>query len=174
VGRLHIASWALLLGAIGQGVFYASLFPGFPVWALTTRLLPPWLTIYIISFCRQAPFGPRPFRYALIFAMWWYALATLLAETLNFVAHSARWGGLSALAARSVMYLSALSFAVFVPLCAAKKPEAEVLHARRVPEIRVGALPWLFNLHRANPRRPRWGGLAFISSTVTACKEAAL
>lgn len=45
--------------------------------------------------------------------------ATLLAETLNFLAHTARWGGLPALAARSVMYLGALSLAVFVPFCAA-------------------------------------------------------
>ena len=119
MGRLHIASWALLLGAIGQGAFYASLFPRFPGWALTTLLLPPWLTIYTISFCRQAPFGPRPFRYALIFAMWWYALATLLAETLNFLVHTARWGGPPALAARAVMYSGALSFAVFAPFCAA-------------------------------------------------------
>jgi hypothetical protein len=51
--------------------------------------------------------------------MWWYALTTLLAEILNFLAGSARWGGLPALAARSVMYLSTLSFAVFAPFCAA-------------------------------------------------------
>lgn len=119
MGRLHIASWALLVGAMGQGAFYAALFPRFPVWVLTTLLLPPWLTIYTISFCRQAPFRPRPFRYALILAMWWYALATMLAETLNFLVHTGRWGGLPALAARSVMYLGALSFAVFVPFCAA-------------------------------------------------------
>jgi hypothetical protein len=51
--------------------------------------------------------------------MWWYALATLLAETLNFLAYSSQWGELPALAARSVMYLGALSFAMFVPFCAA-------------------------------------------------------
>jgi hypothetical protein len=57
MGRLHIASWALLLGAIGQGAFYAALFPRFPEWALTTLLLPPWLTIYAISFAAERRLG---------------------------------------------------------------------------------------------------------------------
>src|ERR1051325_1277205 len=87
MGTLSIASWGLLIGAMGQAIFFTRLFPGLPKWVewvVFCVLYVPWLTVFGISFCKQAPCGPRPFRRCLIFAMCWYAVMTLLAEILYF------------------------------------------------------------------------------------------
>jgi hypothetical protein len=114
MGRLHVASWLLLLGVLGQVALYSSLAPRIPLWVVFAALLPPWLTVYTISFCRQAPFGPRRFRHCLIFAMSWYAAMTLAAETPHMFFHIAPSGHLSTTAARVLTYLGALSFIVFI------------------------------------------------------------
>jgi hypothetical protein len=119
MGTLNVASWGFLIGAGGQFAFYAALFPHLPAWVVWSFLLPPWLTVYTISFCRQPPFGTRAFRYALVFAMCWYGMATLLAESLRFLLQPTRSGHFSFAAARPLMYLGALSFIVFVRFCIA-------------------------------------------------------
>ena len=119
MGRLNVASGGLLVGAMGQAAFYHSLFPHLSTWVVFIPLLPPWLTIYTISFCRQPPFGPRPFRYALVLAMCWYAFASLLGESLHYFFHTAPWGQFSFTLARLLMYLGALTFIVFVRFCIA-------------------------------------------------------
>jgi hypothetical protein len=77
----------------------------------------PWLTVFVISFCRQAPFGPRLFRYCLVFAMCWYGATTLLAEALHFFIQVAPPKHLPIAVARVLMYLGAFSFIVFVRAC---------------------------------------------------------
>jgi hypothetical protein len=114
MGALNIASWGLLAGAIGQADFYEHLFPGIPKWILMAVLFVPWLMVYTISFCRQPPLGPRPFRYCLVFAMCWYAVVTLLAETLYLFVHPATHEHFSITLARVFMYSGALSFIVIV------------------------------------------------------------
>ena len=128
MGTLHIASLALLIGSMGQLPFYASLFPKLPYWAVWIPLLPPWLTIYTISFCRRPPFGARPFRYALILAMCWYAASTLLAELLGFLVHPAPWGHFSFTLGRLLMYSGALSFMVFLRFCAVLRRHEQGVH----------------------------------------------
>ena len=117
MGRLHTASWGLLLGAIGQAILFSALDLRLPSRIVFAALLPPWLTVYAISFCRQAPFGPRRFRHCLIFAMSWYATMTLAAETLPMFFHTAPIGHLSTTAGRALTYLGALSFIVFIRTC---------------------------------------------------------
>jgi hypothetical protein len=119
MSKLHIASWGLLIGALGQAGFYGQLFPRLPSWIVFIALLPPWLTVYTISFCRQAPCGPRPFRRCLLVAMCWYAVMTLLAETLYFSIHPASYGHFSITVARVIVYIGSLSFIVFVRACIA-------------------------------------------------------
>jgi hypothetical protein len=117
MGILNVASWGLLIGALGQSLFYAPLFPRLPTWVVWTFLLPPWLTIFTISFCRQPPFGPRPFRFVLVFAMCWYALAAMLGESLHFLLRPVPAVHYSFTVARSLMYFGALSFIVLVRFC---------------------------------------------------------
>jgi hypothetical protein len=117
MSRLHIASWGLLVGAAGQCALYSALVPHFPSWVFWVVLLPPWLTVYAISFCKQPPFGPRRFRHCLIFAMCWYAVATLLVEILHLLFQPAPLGHFPNILARSLMYAGALSFIVFVRTC---------------------------------------------------------
>jgi hypothetical protein len=117
MSRLNIASWGLLIGAIGQSGFYGSLFPRLPDWIMFPILALPWLTVFIISFCNQPPFGPRLFRYFLVFTMCWYGVVTLLAEALHFFIHPAPYGHFSITVARVLTYLGALSFIVFVRAC---------------------------------------------------------
>ena len=117
MSRLHIASCGLLVGATGQCALYSALIPHLPSWIIFIALLPPWLTVYTISFCRQAPFGPRRFRHSLIFAMVWYAVMTLFAETLYLLIRPTPHGHLPNIVARFLTYVSALSFIVFVRTC---------------------------------------------------------
>lgn len=114
MGSLHIAGWGLAVGAVGQAALYYPLFPHAPLWLIMLPLFLPWLTVYTISFCRQAPFGPRPFRYCLMFAMCWYATATLLAEALNLVIRPAPRGHFPITLAWVLIFVGVLSFIVFV------------------------------------------------------------
>jgi hypothetical protein len=115
IGRIHMLSWGLLVGAVGQSLLWGGIFPRAPRWMVFAALLPPWLTVYTISFCRQAPFGPRPFRYCLLFAMCWYALMTATAETLHAFLKPTHDGHVPNTAARILTYLGAVSFVVFIP-----------------------------------------------------------
>jgi hypothetical protein len=121
MSKLSIASWGLLFGAMGQGVFYRCLFASSPDWigtkVLFALLLLPWLTVFTISFCNRPPFGPRPFRYCLSAAMCSYAFITVLAEALNLYVQPAHREHLPMTIARLVMYLGTFSFIVFIRTC---------------------------------------------------------
>jgi len=119
MGTIHIAGWGLLLGAIGQSLLFASLSHNPPSKIIYVLLLIPWLTVYTISFCRRPPCGPRRFRHVLTVAMCWYVVATLLAETLCFIFHPVPHWDHMLVVARVLMYLSALSFVVFLRACIA-------------------------------------------------------
>jgi hypothetical protein len=100
MNQLSIASWGLFIGASGQGVFYGYLFPHLATWIVTGISLLPGLIVFVISFCKVAPFGPRPFRYCLVFAMRWYAAVTLLAEALYLLTRPAARKHFSIIVAR--------------------------------------------------------------------------
>ena len=119
LGRLGIASCGLLIGAVGQWGLYARLFPNLPQWILEGVGFIPWLTIFAISVCNRPPFGPRPFRYCLLFAMCWYAAVTLLAEALYFFLHPAPRGHVPIIVAQILICLGALTFIVFIRACIA-------------------------------------------------------
>jgi hypothetical protein len=117
MSRLHVASWGLLMGVAGQTALYAALTPHVPFWLFFLALSPPWLTVYTISFCRQAPFGPRRFRHCLLFAMCWYAVATVVAETMHILIHPAPYGHFPTFVARLLTYSGALTYIVFIRAC---------------------------------------------------------
>jgi len=130
MGTLSIASWGLLIGAMGQAGFYSDFFSHhLPGWVFGI-LFVPWFTVFGISFCKQPPCGPRPFRHFLIFAMCWYAVTMLLAEILHFVIQPPPLGHFSLIVARFLMYgFGAASFFVFIRACIVlrryeKKPDA--------------------------------------------------
>lgn len=114
MNQLSIASWGLFIGAIGQVVFYGYLLPHLSARILIGISLLPWLIVFFISFCRVAPFGPKPFRYCLVFAMCWYTVVTLLAETLYLLTRPAASKRFWIIVARVPTYLGLLSFIVFV------------------------------------------------------------
>ena len=114
MNQLSIASLGLFVGALGQGVFYGYLFPRLPTWIVTSVSLLPWLIVFAISFCRVAPFGPRPFRYCLVFAMCWYVVVTLLAETFYLLTRPAPSKHFSIIVARVPTYFGLLSFIIFI------------------------------------------------------------
>jgi hypothetical protein len=111
---LHLASWLLLLGAIGQGCLYYRLFPTFPDWLWTVPVLIPWLIVFFLSYFKQPPFGPRPFRYCLIFAACWYSILTLLAEALNLILKPPRHDAVVDPLARLFTYIGALGLIILV------------------------------------------------------------
>lgn len=115
LGRLNIASWALLLGAGGQYCFYSRLFPSVPASIIWLMLFLPWLAAFVITSCKRPPFGPRPFRLSLLIIMSWYTIVSVLAEALCFFDHiSPNFGHISVTAARILMYAGALSFMPFI------------------------------------------------------------
>jgi hypothetical protein len=129
MNRLSIASLGLFIGAIGLGAFYGYLFPHLPTWIVTGISLLPCLMVFVISFCKVAPFGLRPFRYCLVFAMCWYTVATLLAEVLYLLTRPAASKHFSIIVARVPMYLGLLSFIVFVRVVfALRRHESEDNH----------------------------------------------
>jgi hypothetical protein len=115
MGKLSIASWGLWVGALGQAGLYGNLLPQLPTWAVYAPLLLPWLTVFTISFCRVAPFGPRPFRNCLLFAICWYAVMTAIAEASFLIIHPATQGQFPVIAARILTYFGVLSFIVLIP-----------------------------------------------------------
>src|SRR6516164_998942 len=117
MNRLYVASWGLLLEAAGQAFLCDTALPFIASWAPFVALLRPWLTVYTISFCRQAPFGPRRLRHRLTFSMCWYATATVLAEVLRFLTRQAPRSHVPSSVARVITYAGMLSFIVFVHAC---------------------------------------------------------
>ena len=117
MGGLNIASLGLAIGVMGQYWFYGRFFSNLPHWIVAGVLCVPWLTVYTISFCNAAPFGPRPFRLCLISAMAWYALATIFAEVIQHFVHLPADGHITITAARVLMYFGVLSFIVFIRAC---------------------------------------------------------
>lgn len=85
-----------------------------PAWVILVPLVLPWLTVYTISFCRVPPFGARPFRNYLLFAICWYAAMTAIAETSLFIFRPTQVH-FPAIAARILAYSGALSFIVLIP-----------------------------------------------------------
>jgi hypothetical protein len=129
MSRLNVASWALLAGGIGQGALYSVLFTHLPPWTIFVVLLPPWLIVYTISFCRQAPFGPRRFRYCLVFAMSWYATTTVVAEILYALIRPDPVGHFPSRLAHLLICFGLLTFAVFIPACTSLRHlETKELH----------------------------------------------
>lgn len=116
MGKLNIPGYSLMVGSMGQVALLSPVFPKhhFIVWMF---LLPPWLIVSTITFCRQPPCGIRAFRKTLMFAMCWYATATLLAESLHFAVHPPASDGWSVTVARCLMCVAAWGFIVYIRLC---------------------------------------------------------
>jgi hypothetical protein len=130
MNTLGIASWGFLIGAMGQMAFFWRLFPHVSDWLVMFPLFIPWLTVFTISFCNRPPFGPRPFRRCLMFAMGWYAGMALLAELLCFLIQPAPLAHFSSTAGRLLMYsFGAASFFVFVRACLALRRYETNTHA---------------------------------------------
>lgn len=67
----------------------------------------------------QPPFGPRTFRHFLVCAMCWYGTTALLAEIVRVSIHTEPTQVLRLNVARIFIYVSALSFIVFIRACTA-------------------------------------------------------
>lgn len=113
-GMLNISSFALLVGAFGQRWFYGRFPLHTPEWLILGVLFLPWIVVFVISFCKAAPFGPRPYRPALIGAMCWYGTLTGGAEIGQHVWHLPSDGHIPITAARCLMYFGCVSFIPFM------------------------------------------------------------
>jgi len=99
---------ALLFGVFGT---IASRTLAFIVFSL---FLVPWLTVFAISFCQQAPFGPRPFRHGLAFAMSWYSGMTVIAEVRHHFLPSAPNRGAAVIVSQVLIVFGFGGFVVFI------------------------------------------------------------
>jgi hypothetical protein len=111
---LNIASFTLVLGAIGQMLLLKG--PSSHDWRriLFVLFLVPWLTVYAISFCGQAFLGPRAFRHCLSFAMCWYAVITLLVESRHWLLRVEPNKHVQVIAAQALVGLGLIGFVVFI------------------------------------------------------------
>ena len=110
MGRVNIAGWALLFGAVGQTLLLGHSIDRVPTWLVFVPLLGPWLLVYVISFCRVAPCGPGRFAQMLIIAMAWYSLNTLACELVWLLVPTGRSHIYGAAIPHALCYGSALSF----------------------------------------------------------------
>lgn len=146
MGTLNLASWGLLVGAIGQAAFYLRLFPRLPTWLVMAVLFVPWLTVFTISFCNRPPFGPSPFRRCLVFAMCWYGILAVFAEVLYWFIQPAPRGHFPLILARVLMYCAgAISFFVFMRACAALRGYEANLSAKSAASPNGGPAEHLGN-----------------------------
>jgi formate hydrogenlyase subunit 3/multisubunit Na+/H+ antiporter MnhD subunit len=118
LGKLNIASWGFLIGAIGQNWFYTRLFPQISERIILAVLFIPWLTAFVITFCkRPPPISPRAFRICLLGVVGWYAILTILAELLHVLRHLTPSGHFTITTARVLMYIGLVSCIVFTCAC---------------------------------------------------------
>ena len=113
LGNLYLFGLSLAVGATGLQWFYVRAFSAAPSWLIWTVLFLPWLTIHVITFCKVAPFGPRPFRRCLLLVVGAYALLIVGAEDIQAVRHLPTDGVFSLTLARVLMYIGCISFIPF-------------------------------------------------------------
>jgi hypothetical protein len=111
---LNITSFTLVLGAMGQLLLLGNAAPHFVTRTMFALFLVPWLTVFTISFCRQAPFGPRKFRHCLTFAMCWYAVMTALVETRYCLLPAEPSRHIQVAIAEALIGLGVAGFVVFI------------------------------------------------------------
>lgn len=117
LSRVHIAGYGLVIGAIGQGILYRSVFPLFLSRMIPFIVFPPWLIIYTPFLCRVPRFGPKRCCRHLILAMCWYASTTLVVEALLLLFLPAPGKDVPLELARTLACGAALTFIVFVYAC---------------------------------------------------------
>jgi hypothetical protein len=83
LGRLNIASLGLFVGAVGQYWCFGRFFEKAPHWMIWSALFIPGFMVFALTFASLPPFGHRPFRRCLLFAVCWYVFATLSGEALH-------------------------------------------------------------------------------------------
>jgi hypothetical protein len=114
VGKINVASWALLLGAVGHALLLGRLMDRVPHWLLFVPLFGPWLLGYVISFCRVAPCGPGRFAQILIVAIAWYSINTFACELIWLLVPASRSQMYSAVIPHALCLGSAFSFIVLI------------------------------------------------------------
>jgi hypothetical protein len=114
VGRINIAGWALLVGAVGQALLLGHSTDRIPTWLIIMPLLGPWLVVYVISFCRVAPCGPGRFAQILVIAMAWYSFDTFVCELVWLLIPSGRSHVYGAAVPHVLSYGGAVSFIVLI------------------------------------------------------------
>ena len=114
MGKISVASWALLLGAVGQALLLGPLLDKVPDWLIFAPLCGPWLIVYVISFCRVAPCGPGRFVQILIFSMAWYSFDAFVCEMIWLVVPASRSQMYGAVIPHALCLGGALSFIVLI------------------------------------------------------------
>ena len=114
MGTINIAGWALLIGAMGQALMLGGFIKTIPFWLIFVPLLGPWLLVYVISFCRVAPCGPRRFARLLTIAMTWYSTDTLVCESVWLFVPASHSHIYPAAIPHALSYGSAVSFIVLL------------------------------------------------------------
>lgn len=99
---------------MGQYWFYGRSLPSIPRWIIVGILFIPWLTAFIITQSKRSSFESRPFRFGLLFVICWYALATVVAEIVQFFQHLPPDGHVTIVAARIMMYFGMICFIPFI------------------------------------------------------------
>jgi hypothetical protein len=114
MGKINVASWVLLLGAVGQALLLGHLMDRVPHWLIFVPLYGPWLLAYVISFCRVAPCGPGRFAQLLIFAMAWYSFDAIACELVWLLVPASHSQIYSAVIPHALCWGSAFSFIVLI------------------------------------------------------------
>jgi hypothetical protein len=104
--------FALLIGVMGQGAFLGPVLKQtIPSWLKATLITFPWLIVFTLTYCKQYFLPARILRFSLLFAMSWFALLAILAESLLALGQLPAESAAYALTpARCAMHFGWLSF----------------------------------------------------------------
>lgn len=72
-----LATFALLLGCIGQSVFYPQQPWGLPRWVSTAFFMMPWVVIFLVNLGRVSPLRLKVHYRTCLGAMCWWAVLTV-------------------------------------------------------------------------------------------------
>lgn len=118
---VHFAGYALALGALGQYLLFDAALSKSPMmWliVMATVFGLPGAVVCLISFCNQPPFDPSKFRNYIFFALWWYAISSVLSVILYFALRSLSGAKLTlVLVALGMIFAGWLAFIPLLRVC---------------------------------------------------------
>jgi hypothetical protein len=112
--RYIMAVFSLFVAAIGQALFCESLRPHVSPILAVVGFMVPFIIVFVLTYTKRPPLPARLFFRCWLFALVWYAAATLLAELASFLGYLQHSGPV--ILPRLLMYVGSLGVIPFLQI----------------------------------------------------------